>query len=144
MIRIPKNNEFKIVSEGEHIFKITKIDWNETFGKLKVYLVTENGEKHTEQYNFLINKDTQNQGAINAFGFLARAVFNDPDIEQVEPEDMVNKFFKATVIHNQVESKNDGKTLTFAQLNEKKPSAGFKTEEQQETNEDDYNLEDLF
>jgi len=117
---------FTPIPEGTHVFKITSAEYDEDFGTMDIQMVTADGKKNNERF-FLITQDGEpNEGALNAFSYFARNVLNDFTIEEIDPADLVGRFFQADVTHDVQPSKNDpSKTVTFIRLNNWKPSKGF-------------------
>ena len=129
MAIIPMTSGFTLCPEGEHIFRIYKVDYNEDFGKLSIHLVNAQGNTHRENFSLMNNDGSANEKACNAFSFLAKTALNDYSIAEVDPQLLVDHYFKATVVHTTSPNKNDpNKTVTFANLNgEKSPADGFDT-----------------
>ena len=128
MALIQMKNTFTVCPEGTHIFRIYKTDYDEEFGKLTVYLVNAQGITHQERYALKRADGSANDGACNAFSYLAKTALNDYTIEEVDPESLVDRYVKAEVTHTVVPStKEDGKTLTFAHLGSKWVADGFDT-----------------
>ena len=126
MARIPMTGGFQIMPEGEQILKITKAEYDETFGK--AIFTLENAKHQTCQERFsLLNADeTPNEKALAAFSFFAKTALNNFDIEDVDPEELVGHYLKADVIHNKVPSTKDPtKMMTFVNLGDKSPADGF-------------------
>lgn len=117
---------FTPIPEGTHVFKITSAEYDEDFGTMDIQMVTADGKKNNERF-FLMTQDGEpNEGALNAFSYFARNVLNDFTIEEVDPADLVGRFFQADVAHDVQPNKNDpSKTVTFIRLNNWKPSKGF-------------------
>lgn len=121
---------FEPIPEGVHIFKITKVEYNPDFGKMLVTMKTKAGKTHIEKFGLLDKKGEPNPGAMSAFSYFAKAAMNDFDLEEIEEQDLVGHYIKATVEHNIVESnKTPGKMLTFVQLGDKEPASCFEGEE---------------
>lgn len=117
---------FTIIPEGEYIFKIEKVTYDEDFGKMEVALVTADGLRHTETYQLLTNDGEVNQKAQNAFSFFARVALDSPDADEVDTDDLVGCYFKATVTHDKKPSNKDpNKTVTFIKLSDREPASGF-------------------
>jgi len=124
---------FTPIPEGEHIFKITKSTYDEDFGKLEIEMVTQSGQKHIEKF-FLINNEGEiNEGALNAFSYLAKTALNNFNLDEIEHDDIVGCYIRCKVEHEIVPSKKDpSKTIIFAKLTDKYPASGF---EENATNE---------
>lgn len=144
-----KGNGFTPISEGWHVFKIDKVEYKAKFGKMNITLITQDGEKHFENYSLIDSKGNINEGANNAFSFFARTALDDFTVDEIDPDDLVGRYIRAEVVHNVVEStKKKGETVTFANLDGKEPATGFDDEDQVEDEVaediDDLTLDDLF
>ncbi len=125
---------FTPIAEGEHIFKITKSTYDEDFGKLELEMVIASGQKHIERYSLIRNDGEINEGALNAFSYFAKTALNNFNLDEIDHEDLVGCYIKATVEHEKVPSKNDpAKTVTFLRLTNLSPASGFEKEEEKET-----------
>ena len=130
MKKIGLTSGFEPVPEGSHVFKVVGVDYKEAYGKLEITLQTVKGKKHTERYSLLKDNGEPNEGALNAFSFMAKTVLNNFDLEEIDPEEMIGHYVRCTVEHNKVESRNKpGQFLTFVQLSDKEPADGFDEEE---------------
>lgn len=119
-------NNFKPIPEGTHVFKITKVEYKEQFGKIEVHLETAQGKKHIERYNIKNKNGEINNGALSAFSFFARIALQSPYVEEIEPADLVGKFISAVVEHQVVPSTSKpGETVTFIKLADKQQANGF-------------------
>lgn len=117
---------FQIVPEGKHIFKVTAVDYDEDFGKMKVQLVTADGITMTEQYNLLTSDGEVNEKANNAFSYFAKTALNNFNLDEIDSDDLVGCYFKATCTHDKVPSTKDpAKTVIFARLSDREPASGF-------------------
>lgn len=117
---------FTPIPEGTHVFKITKVDYKETFGKLEIHMETAEGKKHVERFSFLKSDGSTNDKAFSAFSFFARTILNDNTAEEIDPEDLVGHYFRATVEHDvQPSKKKEGETVTWVKLTDKEPADGF-------------------
>ena len=127
-IKLSKSSGYSVIPEGKHIFKITKAEYDEDFGKIELDMVTAAGQKHTERFSLLKADGEINEGALNAFSYFAKVALNDFDVEEIEPEELVGNYIECDVTHEKVESnKEAGKMLTFARLGDKSPASGFDT-----------------
>jgi hypothetical protein len=140
---------FTPIAEGEHIFKITKSTYDEDFGKLEIEMVIASGQKHIERYSLIRNDGEINEGALNAFSYFAKTALNNFNLDEIDHNDLVGCYIKATVEHEKLPSKNDpAKTVTFLRLTNQAPASGFEKEEEREkSNEsntsDGIDLDDL-
>lgn len=126
MAKIPISGGFVLIPEGIHVFQITKVDYDEDFGKLIVHMVTANGIKHQERFSLLDKNGEPNEKALNAFSYFAKMALNNNDLEEIDHNDLVGHFIRAEVVHTVMPSRNDPKkTVTFANLGDKSPADGF-------------------
>ena len=128
MARIKLSEGFSVIPEGTHVFKITGVDYNETFGKLEVKCVTADGKPHTERFKLVTDSGAANEGAIKAFSYFVRIALDDMSVSDVDPQELVGHYFAAEVIHDKQESnKEPGKIMTFVNLGNKYPASGFES-----------------
>lgn len=126
MARIPMTNSFALVPEGEHVFRIYDVTYDETFGKLEVKLITAQGVKHTERFSLMTNDGEPNEKALSAFSFFAKTAMNNFALEDIDHTDLIDHYIRAEVVHTKVPSKKDPtKTVTFVNLGDKSPADGF-------------------
>lgn len=135
---------FSLISEGEHTFKITGVEYDEDFGRMQVQMVNQNGAKHTERYSFLRQNGELNEGAQKAFSFFAKTALNNFDLEEIDSDDLVGCYVKAEIEHVESEtiSEKTGRPFVNANLNNLQTAVGFggkksAKEEPVEDNEDD-------
>ncbi len=123
------NNNFTVCPEGRHIFRIYKVDFNQDFGKVVLYMVNAQGITHRENFSLMRADGSMNEGACNAFSFFARTALNDFSREAIDHTELVNRYIGAEVVHTIQPSKNDPtKNVTFANLvGEKWVADGFDT-----------------
>lgn len=127
-MRIPLTTAFTLIPEGEHVFRIYGVLYNEDFGVLTVHSVTAEGQTHRETFRFKGANDEPNTGALTAFSILARAATNDYAAEDIDPADLVGCYFGAEVHHEKVTSRrpgNEGKELTFLKITRRWSAEGF-------------------
>jgi len=130
MAKIKLSEGFSPIPEGENIFKITKVTYDEDFGKLEAELVTASGQKHIERFSLINNEGEINEGALNAFSFFAKTALNNFNLDEIDHNDLAGCYIKATVSHTKVPSNKDPKkTVTFAKLNDYAPASGFEKSE---------------
>ena len=120
---------FTVCPEGRHIFRIYKVDFNQDFGKVVVYMVNAQGITHRENFGLMRADGSMNEGACNAFSFFARTALNDFSREAIDHEELVGRYIGAEVSHTVQPNKNDPtKNVTFANLvGEKWVAEGFDT-----------------
>ena len=129
MARIPMTSGFMVIPEGVYVFRIYDASYDEEFGKIIVKLVNAQGATHTERFSIKDQNDEINEKALNAFSYFAKTAMNDFSLEDVDPEELIDHYIRAEVVHTVVPSKKDPtKNVTFANLGDKSPADGFDTE----------------
>ena len=133
MAKIGLTGGFKPLPEGQYILKVDSVEYKENFGKLRIKFVTEDGRYHTEQFSLLDSKGKPNDGAYNAFSYLAKTLLDDFDRDEIDDQELVGRFIKCSITHDVVEDKN-GNVKTYAHLgNDKEVAYGFNDEGKDET-----------
>lgn len=129
MAKIGLSEGFSLIPKGTHVFKITGVNYKEDFGKMEITMQIASGQKHVERFS-LLNKDGEpNQGGLNAFSYFAKVALNDFSLTEIDHEDLVGRFIRCEVDHEEVESnRNPGKMLKFVRLGDKEPADGFDEE----------------
>lgn len=128
MAQIKMTSGFTVCPEGVHIFRIYKVDYDQDFGRITVYLVNAKGITHQERFSLYNNAGEINEKACNAFSFFAKTALNDFSLESIDHNDLVNHYIKAKVAHTVVPSNTDpSKNVTFANLSDKWSADGFDT-----------------
>lgn len=129
MARIPMTNGFTLIPEGEHVFRIYDVTYNEEFGKMVVKMVTAKGLLHNERFSLKSQDGAFNEKALNAFSYFAKTALNDFDREEIDQEELIDHYIKGVIEHT-ILPKNDDptKTVTFANIVEKSPADGFEEE----------------
>ena len=128
MATIRMTGGFAICPEGKHIFRIYKVEYNQDFGKLNIYLVNAQGITHVERFSLINASGVANEKAYNAFSYFAKTALKDGSLEAIDPNNLVGHYIKAQVVHTIVPSnKEAGKTMTFANLSDKWQADGFDT-----------------
>lgn len=126
MARIPMVSGFVLIPEGSYVFRITGAKYDETFGKLEVYMETQKGLKHTERFSLMNKNGEPNERALAAFSFFAKTALQDYRMNSIDHTDLVGHYIKAQVVHTTMPSTKDpSKTSTFANLGDKWPANGF-------------------
>lgn len=129
MARIPMTSGFMVIPEGEYVFRIYDASYDEEFGKIVIKLITASGATHTERFSIKNKDDEYNEKALNAFSYFAKTAMNDYSLEDIDPEELIDHFIRAEVVHTTLPSTKDPtKTVTFANLGNKSPADGFDTE----------------
>ena len=112
---------FTVCPEGRHIFRIYKVDFNQDFGQVTVYLVNAQGDTHKETFRLMRADGSMNESACSAFSFFARTALNDYSREAIDHTELVNHYIGVEVVHNVQPNKNDPtKTVTFVNLGREK------------------------
>lgn len=135
---------FKMIPEGWHTFRIDSVNYDQTFGKVEIEMVTEDGHKHIERFYLVTKSGQPSEGAQNAFSYFVATAMDDWDMDEVDPQEMVGRFIEADVIHRASDriNENTGKPYVHANLGDKKPSDGWAGAEE-EVEEDEGGLDDL-
>lgn len=129
MARIPMTSGFTLIPEGTYVFRIYDAKYDEEFGKIEVKLVNAQGMTHTERFSIKDKNDEYNEKALNAFSYFAKTAMGDYALEDVDPEELIDHYIEAEVVHTKVPSNKDpNKEVTFANLGDKAPADGFDTE----------------
>lgn len=126
MPTIKLTSGFTLIPEGTHVFKITDAQYDEEFGKLEVHMQTRKGQKHIERYTLTRDDGTINEGAYNAFSYLAKVALQNFDVDEIDPVELIGHYIECDVEHEVVENrKKPGQTSTFIRLREKRESDGW-------------------
>ena len=129
MARIPMASGFTLIPEGTYVFLIYDAKYDEEFGKIEVKLVNAQGMTRTERFSIKDKNDEYNEKALNAFSYFAKTAMGDYALEDVDPEELIDHYIEAEVVHTKLPSTKDpSKTVTFANLGDKAPADGFDTE----------------
>lgn len=143
MSKIPLTGGFTVIPEGEYIFQVTKVEYKEAFGKLRVFMQTADGQTHMEQFGLLDKKGKPNEGAMNAFSFFAKTLLDDFDREEIDDQELVGHFIQCSIEHQIVDDGN-GNTKTYAHIGrDKKVAYGFDGETAPADTEDDYSDDEV-
>ena len=144
---------FTLIPEGTTIFKVMEVDDSkyEDFGKLAVKLQTAKGGTHTESFTIIKANGELNEGALKAWSYFARTCLNNFQADEIDTQDIVDCYIKATVKHETyTRTKGDkaGTEATTVRLNDYATAIGFgsqaKTEEPVDTEDDDSDDLDSF
>lgn len=128
MATIRMTSGFTICPGGRHIFRIYKVEYDEEFGKINVHLVNAQGVTHIERFSLMGNNGEMNDKACNAFSFFAKTALNNFSVEEIDHNDLVNKYIGGEITHTTSPNINDpNKTVTFANITDKWVADGFDT-----------------
>lgn len=129
MARIPMTSGFALIPEGKHVFRIYGAEYDEEFGRIEVKMVNAAGMTHTERFFIKDKNDEMNEKALNAFSYFAKTAMGNFSLEDIDPEELVDKFICAEIVHTKVASNKDpNKMVTFTNLGDKSPAEYFDTE----------------
>lgn len=133
MAKIRLTGGFKPLPEGTYIFKVSKVEYKEDFGKMTVTFETKDGKKLTERYNLLNSDGSVNDGAMAAFSAMAEAVLDVSTGTEIDEQDLLGKYLKSNVVHNE-----DAKGNTYAHLGyEKEHAESFDDDEEDDSDTED-------
>lgn len=126
MAKIGLTEGFTLIPEGTHVFQITDVKYKEDFGKLEVYMQTQNGSKHIERFSLLKSDGSPNEGAYNAFSYFAKTALGNFDLTEIDHTDLIGHFIECDIEHDvQENKKKPGQSITFVRLADKRPSEGW-------------------
>ena len=139
---------FTLIPEGTTIFKVMEVDDSkyEDFGKLAVKMQTAKGETHTENFTIIKANGELNEGALKAWSYFARTCLNNFQADEIDTQDIVGCYIKATVKHETyTRTKGDkaGTEGVSVRLNDYTTAIGFgsKTEAPVDTEDDSDDLD---
>ena len=111
---------FTVVPEGDHVFKITKVDYKEKFGKLNITMVTDGKGTHIERFSLMKADGSANNGAYSAFSYFAKTALNNFSLDSVDPNALIGCYIGATVNHTVLPKRdNPNETVVFTNLGDK-------------------------
>lgn len=140
-----------LLPEGTITLQVVDVEYNTKKGELDIHFETAQGAKHKERF-FLKTFDNEvNEGATRAFSFMAKTILQDMDLEEVDPEDLIDGFITVDVRHEESDSlKDDGTPFVNARMGNFQPADDFdsepakkkskpkKAEPVEESDDDDY------
>ena len=121
---------FTLIPEGVTTFKIMEVDDTkyEDFGKIAVKMQTAKGETHTENFSLIKANGELNEGALKAWSYFARTCLNNYQADEIDTQDIVGCYIKATVKHEKYTRKKGDKAGTegtAVRLNDYTAATGF-------------------
>ena len=121
---------FTLIPEGVTTFKIMEVDDTkyEDSGKIAVKMQTAKGETHTENFSLIKANGELNEGALKAWSYFARVCLNNFKADEIDTQDIVGCYIKATVKHETyTRTKGDkaGTEGTAVRLNDYTTATGF-------------------
>ena len=121
---------FTLIPEGVTTFKIMEVDDTkyEDFGKIAVKMQTAKGETHTENFSLIKANGELNEGALKAWSYFARVCLNNFKADEIDTQDIVGCYIKATVKHETyMRTKGDkaGTEGIAVRLNDYTDATGF-------------------
>lgn len=119
-------SSFTIIPEGTHIFNIVDVNYKEEFGKMEVKMKTAKGQTHVERFTLMKADGSVNEGAVNAFSFLAKTALQNYSVTEIDHKDIIGRYIKCTVEHDpRPSTKDPSKTVIFVRLGDESPADGF-------------------
>ena len=139
---------FSIIPEGVTTFKVTNVDDSkyEDFGKLSVELQTNKGQKHFENFALTKGNGELNEGALKAWSYFAKTCLNNFQLDEIDTQDIVGCYIKATVKHEKytrTKGEKAGQEATAVRLNDYATAVGFDNQVANEVVEDLEDDDDL-
>ena len=101
MARIPMTGGFSPMDEGNQVLRIYGVQYNEVFGNLTIYLNNAKAQTMRETFRFKGKDGKPNEAAMNAFSYFAKTAMQDFEMEDVDPQDLVGKYIRCEVVHNE-------------------------------------------
>lgn len=144
---------FTIIPEGTTVFKVGEVDDSkyEDFGKLAVKLQTAKGETHIENFSFIKKNGEANEGALKAWSYFARTCLNNFQADEIDTQDIVGCYVKATVkheIYTRTQGEHKGEEATAVRLNDYKTATvsnfGSQATSEEATDDNSEDIDDLF
>lgn len=143
-LQLSKGNGFTLIPEGTYVLKITKVDYDEDFGKMDIELQTKSGLTHHEKFSLIKNDGEMNEGALNAYSYFAKTALNNYELEEIDTDDIVGCYIQVTVSHEEFESnKTPGRMLKSVRLNDYAIAMGFDNGEDPDDLDEDDDLDDF-
>lgn len=139
---------FSIIPEGVTTFKVASVDDSkyEDFGKLSVELQTNKGQKHFENFALTKGNGELNEGALKAWSYFAKTCLNNFQLDEIDTQDIVGCYIKATVKHEKytrTKGEKAGQEATAVRLNDYATAVGFDNQVVNEVVEDLEDDDDL-
>lgn len=123
MARFNLPKAFEIIPEGTYTFKITAVEYDDTFGEMRINLITKDGRKHRETYRMQDANGNPSDRAYNAFAYFARVAMDDFNLEDIDTDDLVGHYIRCSIVHREGRPNENGETRTFANLGKDKEVA---------------------
>lgn len=126
MARIGLTSGFQLVPEGKHIFLITKVTYDEQFGRMVVRMQTEQGITHEERFRLLDDNNEVIEKAMNLFSYFAKVATRNYANREIDTDELQGCYIGATASHTvQPNRNNPEKTITFVNLSDYFEANGF-------------------
>lgn len=126
MSRIGLTSAFQLVPEGKHIFQITKVTYDEQFGRMTIRLKTASGMSHEEKFQLLTGDNEINEKAMNAFSYFAKTATHNYENREIDTDELEGCYIGAEATHTSLQSRtNPDKTVTFCNLHDYFEANGF-------------------
>lgn len=140
-------SEFTRIPEGQYIFKVDKVTYDEDFGDMKIDLITKDGLKHVERFGLVDKNGEPSEPALKAFSYTAHVLLNNRDVEEIDEQDLVGCYMRATVIHEKSTTVNPKTNQPYVnvKLSDKESTWGFDADKKQPApaTEETISLDDL-
>lgn len=125
MAKIKLASNFEVFPEGTYVFKIVDVRYKPEWNKVEIEMVTQDGKKFSKNY-IIATKDGKTAPSFWGFTYLARAALNNPDLDEISPEELIGHFVECTMEHNMKESTtNPGKMNTYSNIVKSEPAEGW-------------------
>ena len=129
MATLKLSSGFQVIPEGSYVFYIYNVKYDETFGKMEVYMITAQGLKHMERFSLKDDNDGINEKAMNAFSYFAKTALNNFALDVIDHTDLIGHYIRGEITHTVLPNRKDpSKKVTFANMGDKYPADGFDTD----------------
>lgn len=118
------SNGFSVLPEGATVLYVTGVDFDEKWGKIEIHFINADGNKHSERYKIYLDNGDLNDGALNAFSYIARVLLNNPSADEIDPKSLAGHYVACTVEHQKYTG-NDGKERTYAHIKDYEVADSF-------------------
>lgn len=140
-------SDFSLLPEGKTQFKIIKVDDSkyDKFGKLTIEMVTQNGQKHNENFGLIDAKGEINKGALKSWSYWIGAILGIWGEQEVDSDELVGHYFEADVTQEESDtiSEKTGKPFVNNRLNNMTAIDGFAEGDSAPDIDDDEDVDDF-
>lgn len=136
--------DFSLIPEGTYNFTVTSVEYKSDFGKLNLQYTATNGQVFYDRYGLKNSKGGVNTGANKAFSFTAKSIMGDFSMDAIDPDELLDMEFTATVVHHESDAINDktGEPYVNARLENYKVGHSEIDDSDESDDEDDFDFED--